>query len=847
MSDIQVSSEITSDRSDWLADLRAAEQDAQSFVQRIQAMHAELPVTVNLTGATTSLEAFIKQAQANGINIPVTFTPSGGAAPGGTAVQAEAAAASQVQPYGVVESGPYALAPKAEISQNFARITATRNLIEEEIEGVEVAAAQAGAIAGEVERAAANARSRSPGGREADGFSEGTRSRIGNGLYRYLSIAFAAREVIGSAIDARQLGIEEQLAGNDVGKQYEAQESFIKKFGFTNLLLDPTGSQQIERQRVVESAQFGEEFAKRRLDLSQATSRAQREAAIADTGGLDRERLEAENRYTEESIRIENERRNDPQRAKINEEATRRLSQAEAERQTAIGAAGGSNLAGQISSGLRDSSGTEERNKLVAAIDAANKAYEETVAAIEKDRQQRNAALDAQLQKQLDAARQIRDITIARAEAAQDRLTAESDIRVRSIEGERSDIRTRQTGFSADAEKTSFARKLNDETDALNARRAEALAKGDFAEAGRLTNQIATLEAARPERVAENNRRIDQEQVKLNRINQIETADIGAAANEAALRGQGREREAAQAELNRSIDDRVAKLRAESDALKGVDNAESQRLANLAKATEASKQQVTAAQQAGFQRETQNNLADIAEATAEALLSAQGQRYQSGERAADARFNREARGLRQAGRDEEAAAVEQERDAARAARQALRAEDVRRIGASAQQQHLRNEFRDPEADLQRLNEQHQEEIFNAGGDPEKIAGLNQLHQERLRNFVRQTVTGVTQTSARSIYFNAQAAILGDPTGREAASRAAANAQARRELEHARPAPPPSLIKWNQMHGGAAMDEHGHPVSDKNKNAGALADLVKKGEEIVKEFKDAVDLMVAEAV
>jgi hypothetical protein len=869
MSDIEVTSQLTLQQ-DIQAELRAAEQAWEQSAARLSKIEAFIDVIPRIKdGSITQLEATIRGLVGEGIKIPVEIVATTGPLPTATNASSigQAFLAAQQQASGMREAvaGPaapaivppippippvpsviervaetYHLKPKVEAGEQLARVRAANQAIAAELDEVAENAAQAKAVADEVEQVKSSGRApRGGAGEESTG---GGRSRLGYGLYRYLSIAFAAREVIGSAIDSRELGIESQLAGNSVEKQYAAEESFVKKFGFTNLLLDPTGSRQIERQRTIESAHFGEQLAQYQFETQRDTLRSDRELGIENSGGLERQKLEADERLKEAQIRLDDDRRNNPNRAGIREEANRQIANAESQRQSAIDVASRANVADQFTGGTA----TESRDKLLAAIDAANKAYDQAVKAINDAANKRNEGLDAKLQKQVDDAKEIRDIIVARAQAAQDRLNSENDIRIADIEGQRQDIRTRQTGNVAEADKAAFARKLSEETDSLNAKRTEAAARKDFEEAGRLTNQISELEAARPEKVAANNRRIDQEQAKQDVLNQIQRADIDTHADTATLRGQGREREAAEKELDRSIDSRVEKLRAEAAALAGVDNAESRRLSALADEEQSRKKQTEDALKAGFNRETQNNLSDIREATEESRIAADGQRYQARERAADARFNREERGLRQAGRGEEADAVLQERDAARAERATLRSEDTRRINERADVLNLRRTHRGAEAELEQLEEQHRQELFEAGGDPTREAAVNREHQERLKNFAQNNVRGVTQSSARDAYFRIQSDVLGDPTGKEAASVAAAHAQALKEIRNARPDPPA-----HPLHSAARTPHDNHDPAAQGHDPAKPVDPMKiamdKFEKDINRFGEYVETLLAEAV
>lgn len=307
-------------------------------------------------------------------------------------------------------------------------------------------------------------------------------------------------------------------------------------------------------------------------------------------------------------------------------------------------------------------------------------------------------------------------------EQEQDREVRKSQLqKSQGIEDIHADARTqmRQALGQEDirSKDSEYLRKMQDRIDVLSLGNG---AEREKAEA--LRQELPTMLKARTLQ-EERNERLE------NAASGRRIADIEASAGEATQRASGDVRGAAESAMRRQLNDRVAGSRRQSEKM--TDPAEKARLWNEALTEEASIEERIGALRITNSRQDEQEITDIKLKAYEDRLQAAG-RFNEAELAAmDHGYDKQIKAARDAHRDKVAEAIEDEKRAAHEKRDAGEQHKVDDLNEDAIEKRLRREGRGGLADLRSLDKKYEKEMRDATGKPEEQLAILKNKQEDL--------------------------------------------------------------------------------------------------------------------
>lgn len=550
-------------------------------------------------------------------------------------------------------------------------------------------------------------------------------------LGRYLTAGFAAGEVVTALGAYRQYNTASLEAGGQPEGQAQAELGLFNRFGGANALVDPFGEKEFLVKDTIRQAGADERRAEGRRDLSQEIGHAQRANVIAATGGVEQDRLAAADRRKQEEEELQKERTAKGQIIGGDFQKNRAAENLKSDRELRTFIPYVTELA-------------PEEIAHNEAVETRRVANQKAIDARQRFEQNK---LDADLKAKSEAADQEKAIADRNAEAAERQRQTVAGVRVSATEASGAETRLRLEGKPVEAQKAEFQRQLEDEDKILKAKGQAEFDTGNRTEAQRTKEELEARQAVRPDILAQNAAQLAAQERLKDIASRHEIEQTKGSADEELRRAQGDIGGAAQATLERENADRVKRLNEEAEALKNVNAKESDRISKLSeaeKAAGATRQQALTTAQTVRRQEA---VTDIGVATTVARLRARGQGVAARELEADEPFKERIREVgKDATRQKEADALEQERQAAAQERQAERHEGATRVRAQARETQLRTDRKPFSADLAALDERNRERLREAGGDAEGTAAAQELHRQELREFLKPKPEGGGQGS-----------------------------------------------------------------------------------------------------
>lgn len=576
---------------------------------------------------------------------------------------------------------------------------------------------------------------------------------------QFLTAGFALNQAFELARNERQFNLDTLAAAGDPRKQAEA---FLdRKSGIAKFVNDPSGEREFIVRETIRQADTDVQRAEQRRDLSQEVGHAQRTTGIAATGGIEQQRREIQDQYQREQEELQK------RRAAANKEIADNFR----DKSALIEVTAEHNAPGAISSAfLPHDSGLQK-----TAAEDRRKLEADALFAAQKSEQNKS---DAGLKALAEESRRKLEIAKRNAAAEEQQRQTVSDITASGTKAAGEEAGLRLEGKPVEAQKKEFQRQFDEETAALQAKGQAEYDTQNYTEARRTGQQIIARHDAKDDIIAQHDAQLDAQEKLKNIASQHEIEQTSGSANEELRRAQGDIGGAAQAELQRTTEERVRLLREEAAAT--TDANEKTRLRAQAAAIELTADTRKLALTTAQQKQQKEVTEDIGVATQADRLRASGQGVAARELEADAPLKLRIDRVRlDSTRQGEADALEQERDAAKAERQAERHEGATRIRATARETELRADRKPFSAELTAIDERNRERLRELGGDREGTLAQQELHRQELREFIKPRNEGQVLPEGTDVWMLLQNQVLQDPRG----DRARARQQATRELEN----------------------------------------------------------------
>ncbi len=726
-SSIGIQSDLTLERDAFLASLAAARQDVDQFVAYLNGLSANINLGLKTDKAKEEADRFIRELEARDVKLNVSLNFAGGM--GGAGIGGGGPSVSNT-----LNQANFQQNISNQTSNLFQQIDASIN------QQLSQLFQQYNSTVNNTINNVVNNASGGGGGKGGGGSSRFLGLSTG-GLARYVGAGFLLREAFRGVQMAGEYGSASDLANEQPEGMLKAEMGLYKGISgipvvgqASSLVADSIGhafgfgTEDIQRQERLASEQ--DAASKGMAGFRNQGWRAGQQAGMVGMGGEARSQAESQFQY-ENTVREVNERRA--------EQAEKFTKQSQDER-GAISAPyhgfwrGTKNF---IKSGW--DYGLAERND---EIEERSKIDAQGAMSAQRTKQ---SDQEAENQRKIAAAR--RDAEVALSEGREHFAGQRSAAEIGSIGAEAGEAGLRAAGQGREAGNKEYARRLQEEIDLLKQR---AYATRDAAEGQRLLSEAAAREAAAPELIVARSAIQQRQENYADTISSQRIGDIYEEGVEGGMRAGGNTRGAAKHALSRQIDDRVNTLRAQAKNASTPE--EARRLNAEAQAEETEKATAMGNLEVANRRETTENIVGIEERAYEDRLKAQGRFLQASESAANAHYDREIKRLRDAGRNEEADDMEQEKSAAAGSRQASRDRSNRAMFERADEMHLRNRGRPNEARMRELSDRIDRELDDATGDPDKQRAIRAQGIEEAKA-LRHSMASEVATDPRQAYLD----------------------------------------------------------------------------------------------
>lgn len=601
--------------------------------------------------------------------------------------------------------------------------------------------------------------------------SSGKRSTFGNGvnLGRYIGPGILMHEAFRGLQEGRQYEIDSVLAGTDPEAAEKADIGLFHKVGrlpivgaIAELGVDPDGRKEAAIEGQMRDAKNETAFGDRIYRGSEITQAATIHATISTTGGAAKARAEAQESYRQKVQDLQDKQRAESQKnANITQDemATNKamhtdgfiVSQLknsvftdsdanpnEAYHAKTTGEKIGANIVSFGTAGISNIVGSYLSNDNPAALRAANDAARHAEAA-------RASAANKLTQEQIEAAQTEKNSIEGEINRREKLADFESQQKITAIAVTASESGMELQGKQRQAGDTGYARKLNEETEAL---KAQAAATIDAAEKTRLLNEAKAHAEAAPTLIEVRRVQEDREETFDRRRSYAGRRTIGESAQEEVVAARGEVRESQRERIVRETREKLDSILDQKDKLGASDPKQVDLSLSYGTEADAGDKRLQA-EKIREAYETQINLRDIAQKTADSQLEIEGRYYELAKKRQHDFYENRVEGFRRQGREQEAQETEREEMMARTVTERQNAIEAYRIRNETIQRNFRRQGgpRAPQVDVANIKEIRDKYYNDRGeliddegktvkGNPDKERALLGRYQAEIKDFMQ---------------------------------------------------------------------------------------------------------------